>query len=366
MRYLWALGILLTASTVAAGGCPAPPYNPPSSNANPTTTPPYVYNNSPGGGTTLTTSKATTTPPPSKCNADNCLRAIRASNMTSRHGSADCQSFFETSWYTVYGTIRLTASTETVIVTATSGLPTNNPQTVPARNLAPRQDPPPPTTLVSGGVFVTPTAIPKYASACSGSVRYASACSCIGVKPRTTTLFYAYTTTVTPTVTATVLIQPTATYRPFVLQGLGTLASIPSLEYFYDYYDGFDFNITIPYDIQHASVYYYDEVTRYVYAAGYGPFSVYASSPPTSGPDKRVSTVYLGAQFLPGLSPPGSTMVPITCDIIPGDFLTCEANDGMNVWGTGYQNSPFQLGGPDYDFIGNVGQEVNVKITYLA
>jgi hypothetical protein len=30
---------------------------------------------------------------------------------------------------------------------------------------------------------VTPTAIPAYASPCSGSVRYSSACSCIGVTP---------------------------------------------------------------------------------------------------------------------------------------------------------------------------------------
>jgi hypothetical protein len=51
---------------------------------------------------------------------------------------------------------------------------------------------------------VTPTAIPAYASLCSGAVRYSSACSCIGVTPSITTLSTP-STTVTATSTATVV-----------------------------------------------------------------------------------------------------------------------------------------------------------------
>ena len=47
---------------------------------------------------------------------------------------------------------------------------------------------------------VEPSAIPSYASGCSGSVRYSSACSCVGAKASTTT---APTPVTTKTVTAT-------------------------------------------------------------------------------------------------------------------------------------------------------------------
>lgn len=48
---------------------------------------------------------------------------------------------------------------------------------------------------------VSPTNIPAYASACSGAVRYSSACSCIGITATTTTVAAPSTTT---TVQATV------------------------------------------------------------------------------------------------------------------------------------------------------------------
>jgi len=76
----------------------------------------------------------------SVCKADNCLRAVRASAFPTRMGTADCSSYFSV-------TINEPSST------------------------------------------VTPTNIPTYASACSGSVRYSSACSCIGVT-HVTTLIY--------------------------------------------------------------------------------------------------------------------------------------------------------------------------------
>jgi hypothetical protein len=69
------------------------------------------------------------------CNHDNCLRAVIASAFTTRSGSADCASYFRTT----------DSAAQTII----------------------------------------PTSIPAYASACSGSVRYSSACSCVGAKPTT-------------------------------------------------------------------------------------------------------------------------------------------------------------------------------------
>jgi hypothetical protein len=53
---------------------------------------------------------------------------------------------------------------------------------------------------------VVPTSIPAYASPCSGSVRYSSACSCIGVTATTTTApTPTYIVTQTATAVATVI-----------------------------------------------------------------------------------------------------------------------------------------------------------------
>jgi hypothetical protein len=53
-----------------------------------------------------------------------------------------------------------------------------------------------------------PTRVPTYASACSGTVRYSSACSCDGIPGGTTTLTPS---TVTATSTSTVHVTPTST-----------------------------------------------------------------------------------------------------------------------------------------------------------
>jgi len=75
------------------------------------------------------------------CNRDNCLRAIVASAFPTRSGSADCASY---------------------LATTVESYPTV-------------------TTII-------PTNIPTYASACSGAVRYSSACACIDVAPSTTVI----------------------------------------------------------------------------------------------------------------------------------------------------------------------------------
>lgn len=67
------------------------------------------------------------------------------------------------------------------------------------------EDEAPPQTLAkrvqqkraAEGVTVFPTAVPTYASACSGAVRYSSACACWGVSA-------VLTTAPTPVVTVTV------------------------------------------------------------------------------------------------------------------------------------------------------------------
>ena len=59
-----------------------------------------------------------------------------------------------------------------------------------------------------------PTAVPSYASACSGTVRFSSACACIGVTGSTTTITPAATVstvTVSVTSTPTVVVGVTAT-----------------------------------------------------------------------------------------------------------------------------------------------------------
>jgi hypothetical protein len=68
-----------------------------------------------------------------------------------------------------------------------------------APELVPRAPQP---TIDPRQTTVIPSSIPSYASACSGSVRYSSACSCIGVTGVTTTA-PAPSTTVTATATAT-------------------------------------------------------------------------------------------------------------------------------------------------------------------
>ncbi|CAG8973809.1 hypothetical protein HYALB_00005554 [Hymenoscyphus albidus] len=106
------------------------------------------------------------------CNEDNCLRALigtRRGPDFPKTASTDCVSFLQ--------------ATFTPVPVAVST-----------------------TTTITLGPTATPFAkraagdIPDYASACSGSLRYSSACSCIGVLPTT---FTAPTPTTTVTVTTT-------------------------------------------------------------------------------------------------------------------------------------------------------------------
>ncbi|KAL1867140.1 hypothetical protein VTK73DRAFT_4334 [Phialemonium thermophilum] len=164
---------------------------------------------------------------------DNCARAVIASAFTTRHGAQDCSSYLlttvtpatstitDTSTLTFFPTVTVPttvtdtttttvdviAFTETVTnvvtdtVTTTSTLTVNWPGQGPTRKK--RQE-----TSV-------PSLIPEYASACSGSARYSTACACVGVFPSTTTAATPLTTKtayVSVSITATVTtIAATAT-----------------------------------------------------------------------------------------------------------------------------------------------------------
>ncbi|KAK8068826.1 Phospholipase A2 [Apiospora phragmitis] len=115
------------------------------------------------------------------CNADNCARAVTGT----RRGPASISAFKQDCTSFMSATVTPPTSTATVTVT---------PDTC-------DEDEQAPLTLKkqkrAEGVTVFPTAVPTYASACSGAVRYSSACSCWGVSA-------AFTTAPTPVVTVTV------------------------------------------------------------------------------------------------------------------------------------------------------------------
>ncbi|KAF6805754.1 hypothetical protein CMUS01_14542 [Colletotrichum musicola] len=121
-------------------------------------------------------------PSPTKCNADNCLRQVRASAFPTRSGTADCQAF-----QTV---------TSTVVTTTT----------VAAAGKVKRAVVDPNIMITQLAKRAAPT-IPTYASGCSNSAQYASACSCAGVTGSTKTVTSTVTSTSTPAAAC-----PTGTY----------------------------------------------------------------------------------------------------------------------------------------------------------
>ncbi|MCJ1290149.1 hypothetical protein MMC34_001685 [Xylographa carneopallida] len=219
----------------------------------------------------LTTSHTSTT----TCNEDNCLRAVQASAFPTRHGSADCASYLlttvtpttstQTVTVTASPTTTLTATitntgtvtdvatitntavlTElaTIIDTATAVLTITDVITVPVTEtvtLAPPVETlkkralhpdlrAPAISLAARQMTVAPSSIPTYASACSGAVRYSSACSCIGVTKSTTTAPTPITTkTVTATAVQTVVVTQTSSATATALLTQTSLATVTDL-----------------------------------------------------------------------------------------------------------------------------------------
>ncbi|KAF3915778.1 hypothetical protein ABW20_dc0109176 [Dactylellina cionopaga] len=164
------------------------------------------------------------------CNPDNCLRAVRASQFPTR--TLACRSYFSTVItpapivVTITNTISVT-NTENISLTNTLHATTFETKTFTATSEIPK------TTvtvtsitdiiLVRRQQTAVPSAIPAFASPCSGSVRFSSACSCVGATAKTVVLapvtitvhvdqtvsaFTTKTTTVDKTVTDTTITVP--------------------------------------------------------------------------------------------------------------------------------------------------------------
>ncbi|KAK6525592.1 hypothetical protein TWF281_010648 [Arthrobotrys megalospora] len=174
----------------------------------------------------LTTVSASVIDPRAACNADNCLRAVRATQFGSR-GFNDCLSYWQTTYtpptQTQYTTETAPATvTETLTLTTTTTVPVSLTVQTPSTSTVTL-----PTTFTNiqtmgiqfnkrqqlPGPVQQGNTIPSYASACSGTIRYSSACSCIGIStistitaPSPVTLL-TETTTETATETVTTYIQ---------------------------------------------------------------------------------------------------------------------------------------------------------------
>ncbi|KAF3935121.1 hypothetical protein ABW20_dc0100997 [Dactylellina cionopaga] len=99
---------------------------------------------------------------------------------------------------TVYATATVTedaTETDTVFATATDYIDVTATETTSVTETVQSTQYPASETLVKRQQTVVPSAIPSYASVCSGAVRYASACSCVGAT-RTTITVAGETTTV--------------------------------------------------------------------------------------------------------------------------------------------------------------------------
>ncbi|KAF9875088.1 hypothetical protein CkaCkLH20_07354 [Colletotrichum karsti] len=139
-----------------------------------------------------------------KCNANNCARAVTGTaNGLQATRLADCSSFMQCFVtpiaVTVTDTVTISVEAETTKTSFFTLTRDKYPEVV-IRSRGPLYK----RTDGVNAVPVTscPAAVPTYASACSGAVRYSSACSCGGVTQSYSTLGAAVST-VTSTVTRT-------------------------------------------------------------------------------------------------------------------------------------------------------------------
>ncbi|EPS45078.1 hypothetical protein H072_923 [Dactylellina haptotyla CBS 200.50] len=161
---------------------------------------------------TLTLAAFTSAAAVTKCNADLCLRALRATQIATRIGAAssDCSAFLSqltTVTYTNTQTFSTTA-TSTVHVTETNTQHATATETLSQTSVSIVNVPGATVTVfqkrivTEAGTF----SFPQYATPCSGAVRFQSACSCIGVSsvsPRSTTVTVSTTLSYSTVVTVT-------------------------------------------------------------------------------------------------------------------------------------------------------------------
>ncbi|KAK6532861.1 hypothetical protein TWF281_007034 [Arthrobotrys megalospora] len=157
-----------------------------------------------------------------KCNADNCLRAIRATNpvFSTRSQSADCTSFFKSYTPTVTAAAKVFTP---VVISAVDGFGVAG--CVPGSETAELPETPPPPGPPG------PT-MPAYATPCSGVVRFSSACACITATVSNPPSATTTTPTIIHTSTATALSYLLKVHDPNAEEALYvTKEDDPSGEY---------------------------------------------------------------------------------------------------------------------------------------
>ncbi|KAK6337571.1 hypothetical protein TWF730_002966 [Orbilia blumenaviensis] len=135
------------------------------------------------------------------CNADNCLRAFRATQFPTRlpQASADCQRIL---WETVIPPAQTITEYSTISTTEIVTVPTTLVETFYAvqTEIIPVTEIEVTSTVITRVIEIASspqkrtvrapdpsTSFPAYATPCSGIVRFSSACSCIGVVQKTIT-----------------------------------------------------------------------------------------------------------------------------------------------------------------------------------
>ncbi|KAK6518282.1 hypothetical protein TWF506_005442 [Arthrobotrys conoides] len=233
-----------------------------------------------------------------KCNADNCLRAIRAGSFPDRPVSADCTSFFN-----FYATATLITTEITTISDTTTATTITVPVEAPPPDCKCKRDVP------------NSAPIPAYASKCSGFVRYSSACACIGA-----TLTAAPTTkTVTEISTTVISATATATAISFVMQLKDVfpgyyIAQIPTNGY-----------AAVNDDIANA-VKFYLQPNGVLKFGGGAPVRLIIRYPDA------------GAIFIHDMEPEGAS--PLKCRLDGSQYLTCEYGPAGELGVLGILNLP--------------------------
>ncbi|KAK6497317.1 hypothetical protein TWF506_004790 [Arthrobotrys conoides] len=159
------------------------------------------------------------------CNADNCLRALRATQIAGRleAASSACNSFWVSTVTPSLVTVTETVISSTTLISESYTTETNTAsETVTSTVFEVTAVSGPPTstrtvfTAIAHPAKVkrctsTTDVFPSWASACSGAVRFTSACSCIGVTTAVTVTAPTPSTTITSTSITSASITNTLT-----------------------------------------------------------------------------------------------------------------------------------------------------------
>ncbi|KAH7309640.1 hypothetical protein B0I35DRAFT_412534 [Stachybotrys elegans] len=167
---------------------------------------------------------------PSKCNADNCARAATGTfDGLQPTRLLSCASFMRCTVTPTPVTVTNTITQTLAAASVTSVITVTDSVTVTARapDLAPAKRAIGSSAGPAQPVTNCPTAVPTFASACKGTVRYSSACACKGY-----TQTYVTMAAVTETVTATVKETPAdVTVSVTTVQTVTTTVSVSPAPY---------------------------------------------------------------------------------------------------------------------------------------